>query len=347
MGNFTKNKNTVSTPDYIAEFLTDYLECQGKKCLDPTAGVGSLLQYCDNAFGIEFIPSVYDELRNKDPKGTYINASVFDSTDWLKEQDFDVVLMNPPFNSEKASMPAEYQAVYGSKGQDATKGLYFVEFVADAVNRGMLAAIVPVGSVADGKYQNICKTNILRHHTLRTVILLNSDLFYPAASVQAVCLILELGVPHNGNTQFVDFRNDNMVKDRTRGLIDKNGTWNEKRGEWKRILQEKPHQPEQKDGCITSVIKTVSGEDNWDPKSHFVYDTRPTEEDFYKTVKDYLDFQIKQKGLAQYLREHPELLPPKQVQLQRISQRIVQLQAIQARLALEIVKEETSCQKKE
>jgi type I restriction-modification system DNA methylase subunit len=339
MANFTKNKNTVSTPNYIAEFLTEYLECKDKRCLDPTAGVGSLLKHCNRSFGIEYIPNVYEELKKEDPDGTYINASVFDSTEWIQQQDIEVVLMNPPFNQDKSTMPKDYQDIYGSKGQDTTKGLYFVKHVADAVGRGWLAAIVPIGSVGDSKATNMCKKEILQHHSLRSVMLLNPDLFYPAAAVQVVCLILELGVPYRGDTQFVDFQEDGMVKDRTYGLMDKNGTWNQIKDEWLRILKERQSQPEKKDGCVTSVIKSITEEDDWNPSRYIIFDIKPTPQDFYNTVKAYIDFQIKQKGLAKFLQENPELLPPKQIQLQRVSRRIAQLQAEQSRLVYELMED--------
>lgn len=67
--------------------------------------------------------------------------------------DINVVLMNPPFNAQK--MPEDCP-VNKKKNMDSTKGFYFVKYVADLVNRGTLATILPL-SCAIGSDNSIAE----------------------------------------------------------------------------------------------------------------------------------------------------------------------------------------------
>ena len=326
--NFTHNKNTVATPWHIAELLTEYFDAGNKRTFDPTAGIGSFLQYTRQPYGIEYDTSAYERLQESLPDGHFVHGSLFEQTDWIKAQNIEVVLMNPPFNQPKELMPKEYSEQFGKKGADSTKGLWWVQFVADTVGSGRLAAIIPTSCGGTGKKAiDQVKAELLKRHTLDAVLSFNNELFYPGASVGTICMIFTLGKPHTGKTLFINCTDDGLIKDRTQGRIDKDNKWADIKQEWLHILQEKIDAPKQTEGHICSAYKEVTDTDSWTPSSHWEYDLTPTDEDFKKTVRDYMDWRISQIGLQAFLDENPHLKPTKEEQKQKIQRQIAVLQA--------------------
>ncbi|MFM9598236.1 hypothetical protein ACKI1O_54305, partial [Streptomyces scabiei] len=67
------------------------------------------------------------------------------------------------------------------------------------------------------------KEKILAENTLKAVFSLPDDIFYPGASVQACCMIFELGQRHDNNipTFFGYYKNDGFSKRKNLGRIEK------------------------------------------------------------------------------------------------------------------------------
>lgn len=310
---FTKDKNQVATPWHIVEFLSELLNTENKRVLDPTAGNGAMLTHAVEKYGIELDEKPYKMLCERYPEGHFLNASLFESAEWIKEQKPEVILMNPPFNADK------------------TKGLEFVRFTADTVGSGMLAAIVPSGIIGRPKGLLVnTKKQLLERHSLKAVFSFNNDLFYPAASVGVVCLIFELGKPNADKTWFAVFEDDGLEKDRKKGRIDKAGKWNEVKSLWLDMFKEKPeHMIANEENLIPCESKLITAEDDWNPKSQIKRDPKsliPTDEDFEKVVNEYMDFKIKQVGLEKFLEDNPHLLPPKEKRIEILEKRIADLQ---------------------
>lgn len=310
---FTRDKNQIATPWHIVEFLSDILDVKNKKVLDPTAGNGAMLEYAAEKYGIELDEKPFKMLCDRYAEGHFINGSLFENEKWIKEISPEVCLMNPPFNADK------------------TKGLEFVRFTADAMGTGMLAAIVPIGCGDNVKKIIVAtKEALLKNHTLNSVISFNNELFYPAAAVGVMCLIFELGKPHNGETWFADFSDDGLVKDRRLGRIDKNGTWMQTKEKWIQLFNDRPsYKKMNKEGNTPCNSKEVNAGDFWIPNQNIDFDDeylRPKPEDFRKTVKDYMDYRIKTVGLEQFLKDNPHLLPPKEERIKQLRKRIAQLE---------------------
>lgn len=129
--------------------------------------------------------------------------------------------MNPPFNGQK--MPSNCP-INKQKNMDSTKGFYFVEYVASVVNKGKLAAILPL-SCAIGSDDSIkqYKKKMLKNHTLLGVFTLNNEVFHPGASVNACVMLFELGKPHDPEkeTFFGYFKNDGFIKKKNKGRVEK------------------------------------------------------------------------------------------------------------------------------
>lgn len=339
---FTANKNQVATPWHITRFLAELLKIAGKRVMDPTAGNGQMLTLVTPGmeYGVELSIEPYMELCKRYENGHFLNGSLFDSADFIEQTAPEIVLMNPPFNCPKEGMGDEYIKRYGSKGEDSTKGLYFVEWMARHMESGTIAALVPLGALGTKKALVECKRRILDRCTLRYSIKLAGDLFYPAAAVTVAVLVLDVGRPHEGTTYFADFSDDGLEQKRNVGRVDVSGKWPETLKTWLSICQEKPeHQYQNEGGETPGENKAVTAESDWSPSTVISIDKKaliPTTEDFKKVVRDYMQWKINQVGLEEYLRQHPELLPPPEVQLRQTIKKIEELSANCMRLVAEI-----------
>lgn len=318
---FTKDKNQIATPWHIVEFISDLFQVQDKTVFDPTAGHGAMLEYAGHRLGIELDQKPFDMLCERYPDGDFINASLFDSADWVKEKNPDIVFMNPPFNCEN------------------TKGLEFVRFTASLLTHGYLAAIVPTGAIQDGKKAiTATKEQLLEHNTLKAVMKLNGELFYPSAAVAVVLIILEIGTPHHGETWFANFENDGLTKDRKKGRLDTDGKWQGIKTNWLSIYKEKPTnetKADMPDGYIPCALKPITATENWFPTNNIPSDPamfRVTLEDVYKTTREYMEWKLNDLGAEAFLRDSPHLLPPKHIQVRRLEKEISALQARQTEL---------------
>lgn len=193
------------------------------------------------------------------------------------------LLLNPPFSFDENGMP-------------------FIAFGLDKMEKAGLGAIIIQDSAGSGK---AVKTNqaILKKHTLKASIKMPTDLFQPMAGVQTSIYVFEAHKPHDYElpAKFIDFRNDGYKRT-------------------SRALQE-IDEPAKRYADIIKIYKagrnakveaiwnldevyiedfiSPSGAD-WNFDQHKLIDSKPTLEDFKKTVSDYLAWEVsnilKQKG---------------------------------------------------
>lgn len=186
----------------------------------------------------------------------------------------DRVLLNPPFTYEENGMP-------------------FIAFGLDRMQKGGLGAIIIQSSAGSGKAVS-SNTKILKKHTLLASIKMPIDLFEPMASVQTHIYIFEAHKPHNFDktVKFINFSNDGYKRTK-RGTLEidnpaqryadivkiynagKNAKVNKDLWNLEKIYYE---------GFITD-----SGVD-WNQSAPV--DTKPTLQDFKKTVADYLAWEV-------------------------------------------------------
>lgn len=339
---FTKDKNQIGTPWHVVEFLGDLLEVDDKRVFDPTAGSGNMLARAGERYGVEFDQKAYDMLCERYPNDVenFINADIFESADFIAKVAPEVVLMNPPYNAEP------------------TKGLKFVQFVADAVGSGRLACVVPVNcGAANGKKAiDKIRGELLERHRLDYVFKMNGELFYPTATPGVVVMIFTLGTSNAGNqTFFADLSDDGLEKVRHQGRVDV-GTWSETKARWLDYCKRKPTEQQ---GAAETVIPCARAEvtvsDSWLPSDAVPRDPStlmPTPEDFRKVVNDYIDFIKNDAGpyralrgeaarLNAYMDDHPDLKPPVEQRIQTLEQRIQDMQQ-----QLEALKQEQSAQER-
>ncbi len=189
-------------------------------------------------------------------------------TDEFKTYGATKVLLNPPFSYTENGMPFALQAL-------------------ELMEKGGELAIIIQDSAGTGKAINTNK-KILENNTLLCSIKMPGDLFQPSAGVQTSIYMFKAGFPHDvkNKVKFIDFSNDGY-KRTGRGLR-KIGNPDKK---YKDVIDVYKYADDTKGIDFVEDYITLNGND-WNYDQHRVIDTTPTEEDFLKTVGDFLQFEI-------------------------------------------------------
>ncbi|MBX4163361.1 HsdM family class I SAM-dependent methyltransferase [Priestia megaterium] len=311
-----KEIGIVLTPPYITKMMAQILDVNmNSRVMDLATGsagfliasMETMIQDAEKAYGKNTTKAdeKIKEIKEKQLLGVELNAKMFTlaSTNMILRGDgssniqkgnsfdrppklyesfkADKLLLNPPFTFEENGMPF------------IKHGLNFME-------KGGLAAIIIQDSAGSGK---AAKTNrkILESHTLIASIKMPPDTFQPSAGVQTSIYVFKAGTPHNfemDTVKFIDFRNDGY-KRTSRGNYDIDHP-SERYEDIVKIFRSGKNAKKQKgfhkelwnlDDIYFEDFITEDGDD-WNLENHQIIDTKLTEEDFMKTVGDYLIFEI-------------------------------------------------------
>lgn len=231
--------------------------------------------------GVEFNVKMYtlassNMILRGDGSSTLIKGDAFEAVKLDEVIDFKAnkALLNPPFSYSENGMP-------------------FALIALEVMEKDGLLAIIIQDSAGTGRS---IKTNkeILKNHTLVSSIKMPGDLFQPSAGVQTSVYVLKAHVPHDfkQTVKLIDFSDDGYK--RTGRGLSKKGNPEQK---YKDILEiyEYGVRADNYDSSGIDYIEDVitdSGAD-WNYTQHKVIDTTATEEDFMKTVGDYLSWEVK------------------------------------------------------
>lgn len=237
--------------------------------------------------GLEILSSVYmlailnmilmgdgsSNILNKDSLKDFDGNYGFGSTD--KKFPADAFILNPPY-----SMPGN--------------GMIFVEKALSMMEKGY-AAIIIQNSAGSGKATTYNK-NILKHSTLLASIKMPLDLFVGKSSVQTHIYVFRVGEAHQNDdiVKFIDFTNDGYTRtNRRKSSCNLRDTDHAREryqevvdlvrfGKSKlKIFTEKEY--------YEGRIDVENGSD-WNQAAPI--DTKPTLDDFKKTVSDYLAWEV-------------------------------------------------------
>ncbi len=328
------DKNQAFTPDHITDFMTRAIRIdRNSVVLDPTCGSGSFLvramtRALDDAhnageqerikkhqiYGIEYDENIYglattNMLIHGDGNSNICRASCFDLKDNIRSWGYyddesrrvfynvDKVLMNPPYNATKNQVPKSFSDEWGKSTRDPSKGLYFVNYIANTVKRGEMAVLLPMAAaIGNSKMIKRYKRKLLEENTLEAVFSLPEDIFYPGASVQACCMIFKLGVPHDPSvsTFFGYYKDDGFVKRKNYGRIEKvgedgNGAWDNIEKDWLSLYFN------HKEVIGKSALHCVTADDEWLAEAYMETDySKLKQQDFQQTINDYLSYLVKE-----------------------------------------------------
>ena len=277
----------VFTPDHITSFMYRLIEVnKNDVILDAACGSGAFLvkSMCNmmkeagginthkasvirntQLYGIEFDREIYalacaNMLIHKDGKTNLeqLDSRSQEACDWIKSKKITKVLMNPPFESK-----------YGC--------LTIVDNVLKSVPEHTMCAFI----LPDKKLEKDRKgKKLLTHSTLKKIIKLPEKVF--SEGVTTSVFVFEAGVPQNNKEIFACYiENDGLETVKNQGRQDVKDRWQAIEDEW------------------IDIIRKQNGSDTiqWiKPSEHLSYqlpekEFEVSEEDFTKTVMDYLMFK--------------------------------------------------------
>ena len=210
---------------------------------------------------------------NKDSLQDFDGKYGFGNTN--EEFPADAFVLNPP---------------YSAPGN----GMVFVEKALSMMNHGY-AAIIIQNSAGSGKASDYNK-RILRHSSLIASIKMPIDLFIGKSSVQTNIYVFRVGEAHRKDdvVRFIDFSSDGYTRsNRKKASVNLRDTDHarEKYQEVSNIVRNGKSALQFIDSqCFyEGHIDPLKGDDwNWNP----TIDTRPTLDDFRKTVSDFLSWEV-------------------------------------------------------
>lgn len=212
-----------------------------------------------------------------DGKSNLINDDFFkQDANKLQLKQATVGMMNPPYSQGSKQNPDLYE-------------MSFVEHLLDSLVVGARCIVIVPQSSMTGKTkeEQSLKENILKHHTLEGVISLNKDTFYGVGTIPCIA-VFTAGEPHPADKvcKFINFENDGYKVAPHIGLIETESAKDKKQhllDVWfDRIEAETKF-------CVETTIEAT---DEWLHSFYYFNDTIPTEDEFIKTIGDYLTFEF-------------------------------------------------------
>lgn len=322
------DKNQAFTPDHICDFMSKVVGVnKNSRCLDPCCGSGAFLvraltdamDDCDTEverdevkrnqiFGIEYEDGAFglsstNMLIHGDGNSNVIQASMFDMANWIRENNINVVLMNPPYNATKKYCDPAYTKTWDAKKKDdPSKGFHFVEWVArQCAPNCKMAVLLPmqaaIGNTGDVKY---FKKKMLDNYTLEAVFSLPTEMFYPGAAAVACCMVFDLSISHaksDKKTFFGYFKDDKFIKRKGLGRVemtDKNGNslWTKTEKLWLDLYKGNIDSEDVPGLCIR---RKVTAEDEWLAEAYMETDySSLQEDDFQSVLNNFLSYLVKE-----------------------------------------------------
>ncbi|HFR3976400.1 TPA: class I SAM-dependent DNA methyltransferase [Streptococcus suis] len=293
----------VLTPHHITELMTDLIDIQANDyVLDPACGSGAFLISAMNRMterakdeeevkhikqhqllGVERQEKMFTVaatnmiLRGDGKSNLQLNDMFLVSGEEMQSQNVNKILFNPPYSQGKTD-----------------KTLTEINFIKHALDMlvvgGKLAVIVPQSTmVGKSKEEKEYKKKILEKHTLEMVITVNKNTFY-GVGTNPVIAIFEAGKKHDierKKVKFVNFEDDGFVVRKHIGLVD-DGSAKEKRQYLFDVIN-----GNEDDYTTKFMVKsTIQPDDEWLHSFYYFNDEIPTDEEFEKTIADYLSFQF-------------------------------------------------------
>lgn len=292
----------ILTPKHITQLFCDLVNLKPEDVVfDPCCGTaGFLIAAMHNMLKNAKDKQQKEDIRKNQLHGIELQPYMFtiatsnmiirqDGKSNLIEEDFlrckhtelqlkgaTVGMMNPPYSQGSSANPSLYE-------------ISFVEHLLDSLTEGGKAVVIIPQSSLTGKTkdeQNY-KKNILKHHTLEGVITLSGDTFYGVGTNPCIAIFTAYKPhPTDKECKFIDFKDDGFKVAPHIGLV-----------ETEYAKDKKQHLLDVWFGRIEAPTKfcvksTVEATDEWLHAFYYFNDEIPTEEDFDKTIADYLTFEF-------------------------------------------------------
>lgn len=292
----------VLTPKHITQLFCDLLDLKPEdKVFDPCCGtagfliaaMSNMLQKAksieqsrairrDQLFGIEqrndmFTIATTNMILRGDGKSNLISGDFFACpTGELQRNGCTVGMINPPYSQGSKENPELYE-------------ISFVKRLLDSLTPGArCAAIVPQSAVTGKtKEEKQIKAEIMKRHTLEGTIMLQKDTFYNVGTIPCI-VVFTAGEPHPKDKvcKFINFEDDGFKVAPHIGLLETESAKDRKQ----HLLDVWFNRMEA--GTKFCVKSTAEVDDEWLHSYYYFNDEIPTEQDFNKTIADYLTFEF-------------------------------------------------------
>lgn len=293
----------ILTPKHITELFSDIIELKpSDHIFDPCCGTGGFLIAGmhkmlnaakdqdekdkikkDHIHGIELRENMFaiattNMILRGDGKSNLIQDDFLkQKAEDLKKNDYTVGFINPPYSQAKGKDTAHLSEIN------------FIKHLLDSLAEGgRCVAIIPQSTmVGKTKEDKAIKKQLLEKHTLEGVITLNKNTFYGVGTNTCIAIF----TAHKAHSdkkycKFVNYEDDGFIVSKHVGLVETTRAVSQKALLLDCWLHDKPAETK------FMVRTTIEPEDEWLHSFYYFNDEIPKEEDFEKTIADYLTFEF-------------------------------------------------------
>lgn len=292
----------VLTPKHITELFSEIIDLKpSDKLFDPCCGTGGFLIAGMHKMLSEVKTSEKEKIRKEHIHGIEIREDMFaiSTTNMILRGDGKSNLINEDFLKQNAEDLRKNEYTVGfinppysqAKGKDTAhlSEINFIKHLLDSLaSGGRCVAIVPQSTmVGKTKEDKAIKKQILEKHTLEGVITLNKNTFYGVGTNPCIA-IFTAHKPHSNKKycKFVNYEDDGFIVSKHIGLVETTRAISQKALLLDCWLHDKPAETK------FMVRTTIEAEDEWLHSFYYFNDEIPKEEDFEKTIADYLTFEF-------------------------------------------------------
>lgn len=293
----------ILTPKHITQLFCDLADLKKTDVVfDPCCGTaGFLIAAMHNMLAVaKDDPAQQKSIRRNQLHGIELRPNMFTiaTTNMILRGDGKSNLINDDFLKQDPNKLQLKQSTVGmmnppySQGSKQNPDLYELAFTEHLLNSLSVGArcivIVPQSSMTGKtKEEQAIKENIYKHHTLEGVITLSKDTFYGVGTMPCIA-IFTAGERHPADKKckFINFEDDGYKVAPHIGLVETESAKDKKQhllDVWfDRIESETKF-------CVETTVEST---DEWLHSFYYFNDELPTEEDFDKTIGDYLSFEF-------------------------------------------------------
>ncbi len=295
----SQKQGLVLTPTHVTEFFADLANITSSTVVyDPCCGSGSFLISAMKSMmklsngditkkesirstqlvGVErradmFSYACTNMMFRGDGKSNIYNGDCFNHEQEIIDNHApDVVFLNPPYD-------------VGNAGQ-----MEFIEHGLNVVSqkKGLVLAIVQIScAIKNEKNLIAIKNRLLKKHTLKAVISMPNDLFYPVGTPTCI-MVWKANEPNSDNeTWFGYLKDDGFEKRKHRGRLDFKKKWGKIKDDFLKLYKNRKEIPG------ISVQKLVTSSDEWIAEAYLETDYSVLDRsEFERKIKNYLSFKV-------------------------------------------------------
>lgn len=292
----------VLTPKHITELFSELIDLKPTDIIfDPCCGTGGFLIAGMHKMLSDAKPNEREAIKKDRIHGVEIREDMFaiattnmilrgdgksnlikddflrrNSND-LRKHNYSVGFINPPYSQAKGKDTAHLSEINFIK--------HLLDSLADG---GRCVAIIPQSTmVGKTKEDKLTKQRILESHTLEGVITLNKNTFYGVGTNPCIA-IFTAHKPHSEKKycKFINYEDDGFVISKHIGLVETERAKERKAHLINCWLHDAPTESK------FMVKTTIENTDEWLHSFYYFNDEIPKQEDFEKTIADYLTFEF-------------------------------------------------------